>query len=114
MKIIDRINDSAFQKMTLLTEETGEKIFCTLSYLPTQFQWVLDIQYQDFTLNGISVLNSPNILRGYKNILSFGIGISTNDGFDPYYIEDFSSGRAQFYLLNTADVEEAESRLNEV
>lgn len=114
MKLIDRINDSAIQKITLLTEDTGERITCTLRYMPTQLSWIMDIIYGDFVLNGVSVVSGLNILRNYKNILPFGVSITTTDGFDPYYLQDFQSGRAKFYLLSQSDVESVEASINEV
>lgn len=114
MKIIDRINSSPQQSFTLLTEEDGQKINCDIRYLPTQRQWILDLQYQDFTLRGIALVNSVNILRNYRNILPFGIGIFTVDGFDPFFVQDFEAGRARFYLLNQSDVNDAETLINEV
>lgn len=114
MKQISRINQNGRQKLTLTTDDTGEKIFCELYYMPTQRMWCIDVDYNDFTVNGVALLNSPNILAAWKNILPFGIGITTTDGFDPYYVQDFQTGRAQFYLLDGSDLAELEGLMNEV
>lgn len=114
MKIIDRINDSTFQQITLNDEDEGRNIFVLLRYMPFQRRWIMNIEYEGVTINGIALGNSVNVLRNYRNILPFGVAITTSDGFDPYYLQDFSSGRAVFRLLDSSDVAEAESFINEV
>lgn len=112
MKLIDRLNDSANQKFTLNAIDSGDQITCVMQYLPTQRGWVLNVSYNGFELNGIAVVNSFNILRNYRNIIPFGLTVTTIDGFDPYYVQDFSSQRAQMYLLSTSEVEELETALD--
>jgi len=55
-------------------------------------------------------VTSPNILRNYKNILPFGISIITEDGSEPFLIDDFSTGRVGFFVLNKEEVESFESQ----
>ena len=75
-----------------------------MSYVATQQQWLFSVEYNDFEFNSAQLLVSPNILRGYKNILPFGILCASIDGQDPFYISDFVNNRIELYLLDSEDV----------
>lgn len=107
MLFLNKITAEAQQKF-FLTGNVGQRIIMKLRYMPTQMLWLMDIEYGDFKTNGIAVTSSPNMLRNYKDLIPFGLACVTGDGLDPYYIDDFSSGRSAMYLLNAADVIEVE------
>jgi len=109
MLFLNKITADAQQKF-FLTGNVGQRIIMNLRYMPTQMLWLMDIEYNDFKTCGIAVTSSPNMLRNYKNLIPFGIACVTGDGLDPYYIDDFSSGRSAMYLLNAADVLEVEKK----
>jgi len=64
------------------------------------------VQWGDFVLNGISLVASPNLLFGYKNILPFGLLVAANGGIDPAYLDDFTTGRVKIYVMTQAEVAE--------
>jgi hypothetical protein len=103
MRLIDKISDKAFQQFSVLSED-NKLINFTLRYLPTQRAWIADIG--DTT--GLHLTTSPNILRNLVNILSYGIAIITTDGLEPFFIDDFATGRCKMYLLNSADIQSIE------
>jgi hypothetical protein len=47
---------------------------------------------------------SPNMLRAYRNIIPFGLALTTIDGYEPVFINDFINGRATLYLLDQTDI----------
>lgn len=108
MQLIDRLTDDAIQQYNLLGD-AGQQISFTLRYLPRQSRWLFDITYLDFTLNGVALTVALNALREFKNILNFGLAVSSTDGFEPQFIEDFLSGRIKIYLLNQAEVNSIEA-----
>ncbi len=112
MKYLNKIQSIAYQRF-FLTGNPGQRIIMTLRFLPSQEMWMMDIAYDDFKTNGIAIVNSPNLLRGYKNIIPFGISCNSNDGIDPHFIDDFATQRVNLYLLTAADVEEIEAGLFE-
>lgn len=97
MKYINRINNSSRQRI-FLTGNANQRITMDLRFLPSQESWMADFYYNDFTLKGIHVVASPNILRAYKNIIPFGIICTTEHGLDPYRIDDFRMGTAKLFL----------------
>ncbi len=76
----------------------------TLYFRPTQNMWFFDLSWNDFATQGQSVVNNPNLLTPWENILPFGLGCSTQDGQDPYGLEAFANGNAQLFLLTADDL----------
>ena len=110
MRYLNKIKAEAYQKFTL-SGNSGQLIDMTLRFMPSQSMWMADFSYLDFDLKGIALNNAPNILRGYKDIIPFGIACNSNDGIDPRYIDDFSLQRCNLYLLTFDEVEQIESGL---
>jgi len=103
MKIIDRITDSALQTM-ILTGNANQKINVTLRFMPSQQGWFMDIRYNDFSVYGIHVVASVNLLQNYSNIIPFGFVCTTEQPIDPYRINAFKTQNAKLYLMNELDV----------
>jgi len=103
MLLLDKLNDKAFQIYTLSTD-TGQKITFTLKYMPAVQQWVYSIVFGTKIINGKRLVCSPNVLRAHKDILPFGLAVTSIDILEPQYIDDFTSGRISVYLLQTADL----------
>ena len=110
MKQITEIGQEASQKLTLIGEN-GERITLNLSYKPSQQSWYFGIEYLSFSLHGMKLVNSPNILRQYANLVPFGISCLLVDKTDPYFIDDFTSGRAVINLLNESEVALVEDKI---
>lgn len=108
MKLIDRITNDAKQQYTLVTED-GDTVVLALNFLASQSLWSFSLTYGDLIINGLILTCGPNIIRGYKNNVPFGIAITSTDKLDPFYQNDFISGRIKFYLLSAADVASVEA-----
>lgn len=113
MQLLNQITNSAKQQYTLNTSE-GESFDFLLKYNPVQSSWVYDIIYNDFFVYNRQLTISPNCLYQYKNILPFGLACSSSDGGEPQNIEDFSSGRVQLRVLNSADVNAIQTNIYEI
>lgn len=94
-----------------LTGENNQFIRLNLRYLPSQEAWFMDVSFQSVTINNIAVVNSPNLLHNYENVLPFGILCNVQDRRDPYFIDDFEQGRAFLALLTTAEVQQVAEAL---
>ena len=91
--------------------ENNERITLTLNFKPSQFSWYFSIQYLDFTLNETKLVNSPNFMRQYIDILPFGMSCIVADGTDPYSVDDFVEGRVILNLLTEEDVQLIETEI---
>lgn len=110
MKQIIEISDDPNQSFDVVTED-NQVFQLQLNYSDQQQGWFYSIVFEDFTLNSSRLVTSFNILRPYSNILPFGIGIATEDGSEPIFIDDFSTGRVSFFLLTETEVQEVEERV---
>lgn len=109
---LNSFSDAAFQEATLIAED-GSTIDFTLFFASRQNSWFFNISCaaQDFTANGVRLCNSPNLLRQWKNNITFGLAVVSEDAYDPNNIEDLLSNRIQLFLLNAADVQTVEQTI---
>lgn len=103
MLYLNKITSAPSQIMTL-TGINGIQIVMTLRYMPRIQQWILGVDDGTNSIQGISVLNSLNLLEQWSNVLSYGIQCTTTNNLDPYQITDFASQIANLYLLDVDDI----------
>jgi hypothetical protein len=108
MRQISEISSDPKQKFTFITDDNISFEF-KLEFIASQQGWFYSLKYQNLSINGNRLVTDINILRSYKNILPFGIGIMTDDATEPFLIDDFSTGRVKFYLLDKAEVKDLET-----
>lgn len=88
-----------------LTADDGSAATLTLEYRPQQTGWYLDLTWNGTSpalqINGLRVTNFPNLLRQWRNLLTFGLAVVTKDGFEPLAIGDFESGYATMIFLSS-------------
>ncbi|MFA5385865.1 MAG: hypothetical protein WC364_14625 [Eubacteriales bacterium] len=111
MHKIEDITADPKQQMALMLS-TGKKIDFTLWYSETQKGWFYSFSYENRTYNGRRIVNSPNMLRAFRNILPFGLACTVADGMEPVFLTDFSEGRASIYLLQAEDIDTVEAFIN--
>ena len=103
MNKITTITDDANQTMILKLDD-GTTVDFTLTYSDQQQGWFYNLTYGNFSLSGRRIVNSPNLLRAYRQILPFGIAVVTTDEYEPIFLEDFKNKRALFFMLNPTDI----------
>lgn len=89
----------------------GETIIFRLYFMPTQYSWYYDFEYNDYASYGNKVVLTYNSLRHLKNILPFGFAFLSESKVEPYSIEDFSSDRIRMYLLDKEEIQEIEENV---
>lgn len=82
----------------------GSLIRFELIFRPRIPAFFLNLTWKTFTINGLKLANSLNLLGQFRS-LPFGIMVLLPDGTEPYLIDDFTTGRAQFYVLEQADLD---------
>lgn len=112
MNQILQITDYARQKQTIPLPD-GSSFSFTLYYTTRQNGWFIDVTYGTFTVNGMRVCSSPNILHQFANKLPFGIACFTKNKLEPYFQQDFLEGNSSLYLLSAEEVATYEAYLVE-
>lgn len=91
----------------------GTRVKLELFYRPQQQGWYFNLTVPqptgDFVVKGRRLVTSPNMLRQFRELISFGLGFVTNDNSDPTDQDIFSNGNGTLVLLNAADVAAVES-----
>jgi|GEM_PF-1292794 hypothetical protein len=112
MQAITGITDAPVQVFNVNPGD-GTTATVTLAFRPQQLGWFIDVLWNGKTpaleINGRRVTAYPNLLRQFKNVLSFGIGCVTQDNYEPLGQGDFASGYATLLLLSQADIASIEA-----
>lgn len=85
----------------------GTSMTMQLRYFAGQQGWFYSLNYNNgaFIVNNRRLVASPNLLSQFKNIIEFGLAVTTSDGYEPIFLTDFVTGRAQFYILEATHVQ---------
>lgn len=113
MKLISNIGSENQQAMTVI-RENGKKFNLSLFYSSQQAGWFLTLEDAELgkTIKNIRIVTSGNLLHQWRNILKYGISCAVDDNQEPFFQNDFSSGRANLYVLTRSEVEAYTEGLN--
>lgn len=110
---IQQITTDSRQQQTLILSD-GTLLGISLYYSPQQVGWFIsDLTYGSaFTLQGVRVVVSPNMLRQFQNLVPFGLAcFSLTAKREPTQQEDFASGAFQLAILTEDEVRTYENFL---
>lgn len=82
----------------------NENYTAYINYNTSRQGWFLDLVSENFSIYGIRITSNPNILRQWREKLGFGIGVLCENYSEPFFVEDFNTGRAKMFLLNQDDL----------
>lgn len=98
--------DRPFQKRTVVIPD-GSAFVMTLYYREMQRSWcITTLEYGDFTLNGLMLCNSPNMLYQWKNLIPFGLACYSTGDREPSLLEDLGTEASKLYVLDEDEVAE--------
>lgn len=92
LRVLNTLTDSAYQSVNFVTKE-GENVKLTFRFLPSQESWIFDVESESLTIYGLTLSAFVNLLDPYHNNITWGMYVWSQDGFDPWRIDDFSTGR---------------------
>lgn len=110
MTQIDNLTNQADQ-VTQVVLDDGSVMQLELVFQATTQRWTVNVSHPQITINGLNLCVGANVLRTWRNVITFGLACNTTDGADPFDIEDLVNGRAQLYSLNAADVQAVEANV---
>lgn len=106
MNILTTISDSPLQQQQIVLDTGGTFVF-TLYFVPLQQGWfITELTYGDFTLHGLRITNSVNMLNQWRNLIPFGLACLSTANREPSLQQDFSSGASNLYILTQAECEQ--------
>ncbi len=101
---INQITEDAFQTQTLVTPE-GYQILFSISFVEMQAGWFIrNFSYLSFTIDGMRITNSPNMLHQFHNQLPFGLACFSIADREPSLVGDFFNGNSKLFILTAAEV----------
>lgn len=115
MKSVTGITAQPNQASFIVLED-GSRAQLTLFYRPQQLGWFFNLSWPGnaalpvpFTVNGMRLVSSPNILRQYRKLIPFGLMMFTIDQGEPMGQTCFVDGTADLIVLTAAEVLEIEA-----
>ena len=104
IRVLSTLNDNAYQTVSFDTKK-GERVKLTFRFIPSQETWIFDVESPSLTVYGLALSAFVNLLDPYHNIISWGLYVWSKDGFGPWRIDDFATGRIRVAVLE--DLENA-------
>jgi hypothetical protein len=107
MKQLTIISDDPSQNFSFSLDD-GSVVQASWNYVPGNpygyWNYSLSYAVANWAVNNQQIVNSPNLLRKYRNVIPFGLSITTIDGYEIINQSDFVSGRASVFVLNPDDI----------
>ena len=110
MRLINNLTDNVSQTSRIILED-GSELNLTLVYMENQQGWFFSLVWGSFIINNKRLVVGLNLLRQFRDLIPFGLACDSMDGYEPVYVDDFSSGRIKVYTLNAVDVLTIENNL---
>lgn len=111
IKILTTLTENAYQTLSFVTNK-GEDISLTFRFFPSQETWFVDVDSDSLTVHGIALQAFMNLLDPYHNMISWGLYVWSKDGFDPWRVDDFTSGRIKVAVIEDFEYTVIEEFLN--
>lgn len=122
MLTVQNLTIDPYQIQTLVLPD-GTSLDLTLYFRPMQYGWfITSLIYKPvtssygapsnyagpFTIQGLRVCVSPNLLYQFQNQIPFGLACYANAGInrEPTQQQDFTSGAFSLFILTQAEVKE--------
>lgn len=110
---IQNLTTDPKQKQNIVLPD-GTQIILEIAFVPMQLGWFIrELTHVDFSISGIRICNSPDILYQYRNQIPFGLAcFSPITKREPTQQEDFVSESSTLYILTQEEVAEYTNLLN--
>lgn len=104
VRVLSTLNDNAYQSVSFDTND-GERVKLIFRYIPSQETWFFDVESDSLIVRGLTLTAFVNLLDAYQNKITWGLYVWTQDGYDPWRIDDFVTGRIRVAIIE--DLENA-------
>lgn len=111
IRVLSTLTDNAYQSISFVTNK-GEKVTLTFRFIPSQETWFFDVESNSLTISGLALTSFVNLLDPYHNNISWGMYVWSQDGFDPWRIDDFVTGRIRVAVIEDLEYAVIEEFLN--
>lgn len=81
---------AAGNQTSLAILSDGSSVSLTFKYRAAIQRWTVDVTRGIFIAKGIGLASGPNLLRLWRNVIPFGLAVTTKDGTDPFMADDLT------------------------
>lgn len=109
MQQIFSLTDDPRQSVSVILED-NTILDILLEFRANVRGWFISISHVDWECNNMRLCNSPNFLKKFKNIINFGLAVTSVDKNDPVFVSDFLNERITLFVLNSDEVQTVEEQ----
>lgn len=103
MKVLTGITAQPKQAFPIALPD-GSTADLYIEYRAQQRGWFLSLAWEGFSLNGMRLVNTPNILHQFRKIIPFGLAVLSLGHAEPTAVTDLADGSTTIYFLDAADI----------
>lgn len=111
IRVLTTLNENAYQSLSFVTNQ-GEEVNLTFRFIPSQETWIFDVDSDSLSVHGLALTAFVNLLDPYHNNLTWGLYVWSQDGFDPWRVDDFSTGRIKVAVIEDFEYSVIQEFLN--
>jgi hypothetical protein len=104
MELFTNITDDTIQTFTLIVGD--ETAVITLRFYPMIQMWMFDLTFRDINIKGIKISLGVLHMNSYNFPFDFIAADTSGNGLSPFDVNDFESGRIQFFRLTAEEIED--------
>lgn len=108
MQQLNNLTDAADQLMTIILDDSSV-VQIEIIYRSGIQRWIANVTHPLLTLEGLNLCFFPNMLRAWRNVIPFGLMVTSTTGLDPMNLEDWVNNNNQLFVLNAAEVAQVET-----
>ncbi len=101
IKILN-ISDEPIQRHTIIFE--GSEIILTLRFFPRHQFWSMHVEYGDYQVYGVKLSVGVLHITSGNQPFDFTVTDNSNNGIDPFRINDFKDGRCTLLMFDRAEM----------
>lgn len=111
MRVLTELTETPVQRFKVPVSGLRSDVDFKLYFAPTQMSWYFDFTCEGVEYKGNKLVLGSNILRGFKNIIPFGLNVQADKGIEPFALDDFATGRVTLSILDADEVKEVEGNV---
>jgi len=113
MDLLTGFTSDPRQRLTFSTAD-GDPVTFTFVFSRQQKGWFYDVEFGEFSANGMRLALHRNALTAHRHLIPFGLTVLSNQKFEPQTIDALSNGSVSLYLLNADDLDEVQAIIDGV
>lgn len=112
MYLLTGLTDKPKQTFSVTLADGSQADFY-MEYRERQKGWFFDLIYGAFAVKGQRLTLHPNVLRQFRNLIPFGLAVSSDRPYEPQDLSALSDGTVFLYLFEGDELDAIDALIDE-